>query len=171
MVNKDEYRNATYHKQIAQPRVQSIWLLVPFVIGPGTPWLRKYSSNRYLKTARGPFTVSAQRCSKTDLQPSQLASTCTTVSLRCLKNCICCASQNGLNFDWPFLCLSAVTRQHLSIWLTNHLLAYSVICDFALCFANCRPKYCEYTRNDIHGNRRYGLAFSHRDQSYQANTT
>jgi len=26
--------------------------------------------------------------------------------------------QNGLNFDWPFLCSSAVTRQHLSIWLT-----------------------------------------------------
>jgi len=64
-------------------------------------------------SAHGPFTVSAQRCSKTDLQPSS-----TTVSLRCLKNCIGSTSQNALNFDWPFLCLSAVTRQHLSIWLT-----------------------------------------------------
>ena len=42
----------------------------------------------------------------------------TTVLLRCLRNFTGCASQNESSFDWPFLCSSAATRWHLSIWQT-----------------------------------------------------
>jgi len=43
-----------------------------FVTGPVATWLREYSSNQHLKTAHGPSTVSSQRRSETDLQPSQV---------------------------------------------------------------------------------------------------
>jgi len=62
------------------------------------------------------WTVYSQ-CS-TPQQDSFTAVASTTVSLRCLKNFTGCAFQNISSFDWPFLCSSAATRQHLSIWQT-----------------------------------------------------
>ena len=38
------------------------------------------------------------------------------VLLRCLRNFTGCESLNESSFDWPFLCLSAAPRQHLSTW-------------------------------------------------------